>query len=286
MGRVVFSLCNLDRAPRRGGQRKGNKEPPEEWLITAPHFVFTVSFDEIKLSGMRFLFLVMCVQMATAWLLPFHGRVMFRSSEFRVVQTSDVPIHSPFTTHNINDNDDEGGDETNVAPSVSVSHHQLPLTLENVEIILDEMRPFLVADGGNVAVSGIDGAVVFLELTGACGSCASSTVTMKMGLEKRLKEAIPDIKDVVQSRPETPELTLSEIDLVLDEIRPFLAVGGGKIEVTNLSGVGSLQPQIRLRTEGASASIQSVKLEIMQRIQQHFMMSGLRIDWEDKRKAW
>ena len=64
----------------------------------------------------------------------------------------------------------------------------LELTLQNVEMVLDEMRPYLMSDGGNVAVKEIDGPVVRLELQGACGSCPSSTMTMKMGLERRLKE--------------------------------------------------------------------------------------------------
>ena len=45
-----------------------------------------------------------------------------------------------------------------------------------------------MSDGGNVAVSDIDGDIVRLELQGACGTCPSSTMTMKMGLEKPLKE--------------------------------------------------------------------------------------------------
>jgi hypothetical protein len=49
---------------------------------------------------------------------------------------------------------------------------------------------------GNVVVAEIDGPVVKLELQGNCGSCPSSTMTMKMGLERRLKEKIPEISEV------------------------------------------------------------------------------------------
>lgn len=62
------------------------------------------------------------------------------------------------------------------------------LTEENVEIVLDEMRPYLIQDGGNVELKEIDGPVVRLELVGACGTCPSSTQTLKMGLERGLKE--------------------------------------------------------------------------------------------------
>ncbi|KAG5184545.1 NifU-like domain-containing protein [Tribonema minus] len=155
----------------------------------------------------------------------------------------------------------------------------LPLTLENVELVLDEMRPYLMSDGGNVRVVEIDGPVVRLELQGACGSCPSSTMTMKMGLERRLIEKIPEISEVVQSMPEGPQLNMEEIEKVLDGVRPFLSVAGGAISVAALEGVGGMQPHIALKMTGKSSSLQSVKMEIMQRLQRHFMLSGLRIDW-------
>jgi len=74
----------------------------------------------------------------------------------------------------------------------------LALTTENVETTLDEMRPYLMADGGNVELVEIDGPIVKLRLQGACGSCPSSTMTLRMGLERRLKEMIPEIAEVEQ----------------------------------------------------------------------------------------
>jgi Fe-S cluster biogenesis protein NfuA len=74
----------------------------------------------------------------------------------------------------------------------------LPLTAENVEKVLDEVRPSLMADGGNVALHEIDGLVVVLKLQGACGSCPSSTMTLKMGIETPLRDKIPDILEVDQ----------------------------------------------------------------------------------------
>ena len=72
------------------------------------------------------------------------------------------------------------------------------LTLENVERTLDELRPFLMADGGNVEVVEIDGPVVKVRLQGACGSCPSSTMTLKMGIERKMRESIPEVSEVVQ----------------------------------------------------------------------------------------
>lgn len=181
------------------------------------------------------------------------------------------PVVSPFdTSSSDSDIDDEWG--------TVAGDELLELTVENVEMVLDEMRPYLEADGGNVALSEIDGPVVKVELQGACGTCPSSSMTLKMGLERRLKERIPEISEVVQSIPEAPELTSEAVEGVLESVRPFLAVAGGKISVESITGVGGLQPCISLKMEGSATALQSVKLEIMQRIQRHFMQS-LRVEW-------
>lgn len=87
---------------------------------------------------------------------------------------------------------------------------ELPLTAENVENVLDEIRPYLIADGGNVALHEIDGNVVRLKLQGACGSCPSSVMTMKMGIERRLMEKIPEIVAVESVADEETGLELNE----------------------------------------------------------------------------
>ncbi|MGK7933267.1 MAG: NifU family protein [Microcystaceae cyanobacterium] len=74
----------------------------------------------------------------------------------------------------------------------------LALTNENVENVLDEMRPYLMADGGNVELVELDGPIVKLRLQGACGSCPSSAMTLRMGIERRLLEMIPEIAGVEQ----------------------------------------------------------------------------------------
>jgi Fe-S cluster biogenesis protein NfuA len=74
----------------------------------------------------------------------------------------------------------------------------LTLTPENVETVLDEMRPYLISDGGNVELVELDGPIVKLRLQGACGSCPSSAMTLRMGIERRLREMIPEIAEVEQ----------------------------------------------------------------------------------------
>jgi Fe-S cluster biogenesis protein NfuA len=72
------------------------------------------------------------------------------------------------------------------------------LTLENVERVLDELRPYLMSDGGNVELVEIEGPTVRLRLQGACGSCPSSAMTLRMGIERKLKEEIPEIAEIEQ----------------------------------------------------------------------------------------
>lgn len=74
----------------------------------------------------------------------------------------------------------------------------MELTTENVETVLDTLRPYLMSDGGNVELIELDGPIVRLRLQGACGSCPSSTMTLKMGIERKLRESIPEIAEVEQ----------------------------------------------------------------------------------------
>lgn len=68
---------------------------------------------------------------------------------------------------------------------------------ERVEEVLNQIRPALQADGGDIQLVDVTDGVVKVVLTGACGSCPMSQMTLKMGVEKTLKEKIPGIKEVV-----------------------------------------------------------------------------------------
>jgi Fe-S cluster biogenesis protein NfuA len=68
---------------------------------------------------------------------------------------------------------------------------------ENVKKVLEEIRPALRADGGDVELVDVKEGVVSLRLTGACRGCPMSTMTLKMGIERLLKEKVPEIKEVV-----------------------------------------------------------------------------------------
>ena len=68
---------------------------------------------------------------------------------------------------------------------------------EIVEEVLNEIRPALQADGGDVELVGVNDGMVSLRLVGACAGCPMSTMTLKMGIERILKEKLPEVKEVV-----------------------------------------------------------------------------------------
>lgn len=69
--------------------------------------------------------------------------------------------------------------------------------LERVKKVLDKIRPSLQADGGDVKLIGVEDNVVKVQLTGACNGCPFSQMTLKMGIERTIKEEIPEIKEVI-----------------------------------------------------------------------------------------
>lgn len=67
---------------------------------------------------------------------------------------------------------------------------------EQVEEVLKEIRPGLQADGGDVELVDVNDGVVRVRLTGACGGCPMSQMTLKMGIERRLRQRLPEVKGV------------------------------------------------------------------------------------------
>ncbi|CAL4896684.1 unnamed protein product [Urochloa decumbens] len=153
---------------------------------------------------------------------------------------------------------------------------QLPLTVGNVESVLDKVRPYLIADGGDVALHDIDGSVVKLKLQGACGSCPSSVTTMKMGIERRLMENIPQISAVerVSDKETGLKLNPANVQKVLAEIRPYLAgTGGGKLEFIKIVG-----PIVKVRLTGRAAGVKAVRVALAQKLREKIpSVAGIRV---------
>eukprot|EP00252_Welwitschia_mirabilis_P013614 TRINITY_DN29968_c0_g1_i1.p1 TRINITY_DN29968_c0_g1~~TRINITY_DN29968_c0_g1_i1.p1 ORF type:complete len:241 (+),score=57.29 TRINITY_DN29968_c0_g1_i1:181-903(+) len=113
----------------------------------------------------------------------------------------------------------------------------LTLTAQNVEMVLDEVRPYLIADGGDVEVVSVEDGVVSLRLQGACGACPSSTTTMKMGIEKVLREKFGDsLQEIVQVDQKLMHATVESVNSHLDMLRGAIHSYGGSVEVISVQG--------------------------------------------------
>jgi len=69
---------------------------------------------------------------------------------------------------------------------------------EPVQEVLNKLRPFLLRDGGDCELVDVENGIVKLRLLGACGTCPSSTITLKAGIERALLEEVPGVVEVEQ----------------------------------------------------------------------------------------
>ena len=112
---------------------------------------------------------------------------------------------------------------------------KLELTMENVDKALDEVRPYLITDGGNVEVVSIENGIVVVRLIGACGSCASSSATMKGGIEKMLKKKFGDaVEEVCNVSGELQTMSVDAIEEHLGKLRNSIKSYGGECRVLTL----------------------------------------------------
>jgi Fe-S cluster biogenesis protein NfuA len=149
---------------------------------------------------------------------------------------SSGPAASPFASANVHRK--VGGE-----PSSST----LELSVASVDACLDEVRPYLIADGGDVEVVSASNGRVELKLRGACSSCASSDATMRMGLERAIKARFgPDV-EVAQvsaggeeggnSSSGPARATAEAVDGHLNILRNAVASLGGKVRVAEVATI-------------------------------------------------
>ena len=67
---------------------------------------------------------------------------------------------------------------------------------EQVSAVIDEIRPLLPADGGDIELVGVEDGVVKVRLRGACAGCPGAQMTLKMAVERRIKSKVPEIQRV------------------------------------------------------------------------------------------
>jgi len=77
-------------------------------------------------------------------------------------------------------------------------HVQESEMFNSVQEVLDKLRPFLLRDGGDCQLVDVEDGIVKLRLLGACGSCPSSTITLKAGIERALLEEVSGVVEVEQ----------------------------------------------------------------------------------------
>lgn len=143
----------------------------------------------------------------------------------------------------------------------------LEFNMENVDRVLDEIRPYLISDGGNCRIDRIDEEKqnVYLVLEGACGSCASSTVTMQMGIQRVLNENFPNFGEVIQVEDpdlvdaKPTELTLEAVQSELNRIKPAILAMGGSVEIVS---VDTELGVVRLNFRGSNKVKQGLELAI------------------------
>jgi Fe-S cluster biogenesis protein NfuA len=83
-------------------------------------------------------------------------------------------------------------------PTEAVAVEQPPIDKDKVQEVLNMLRPYLQADGGDVELIDVTSeGVVQVRLQGACGTCPSSTYTLKMGIEEQLKQYVPGVTEVI-----------------------------------------------------------------------------------------
>ena len=140
----------------------------------------------------------------------------------------------------------------------------LEMNEQTVDSVLEEVRPYLISDGGNVAVKGVNAETktVYLQLEGACGSCPSSTVTMQMGIERVLKEtfgAEVKVEQVEDPDDKPTSLTMEMVQDEVDRIKPAIIAMGGVVRVLKVDAETGL---VKLQFRGASRVQSGLELAI------------------------
>jgi len=184
-------------------------------------------------------------------------------------------VTSPF-------DEDKNFVSNNIAMKIAASDTILEFTKENVDLVLNEIRPYLIADGGNVAVAEIDVKKnsVSLILEGACGSCPSSTTTMKMGIERGiaiiiiiiiliiiitvLRENFPNLTEVINLAQSlepaiVTELTVESVNEALQQISSAVKGMGATCSVDSVDPITGL---VILKYSGPPRLIKGIELVV------------------------
>ena len=129
---------------------------------------------ELVLIAPRFVTVRKAIDVQWAWLSP---TVTAAITSF--LSSGDVAVF------------DAPADDSNLSP---VEHSEVERRI--IALLDEEVRPAIAQDGGDCSFEGFKDGVVYLRLTGACGTCPSSTATLKHGIQRLMQEEIPEVKSV------------------------------------------------------------------------------------------
>ncbi len=73
----------------------------------------------------------------------------------------------------------------------------MALALDTIQQVLDQIRPMIQSHGGDVELVKVERRIVYVRFVGACAACPISSYTLKLGIEEQLKQALPEIKEVI-----------------------------------------------------------------------------------------
>ena len=91
----------------------------------------------------------------------------------------------------------QSGEGPSFLPAEAVEGGEDTAQVTVIKEVLDEIRPMVAMDGGNIVFAGYTGGIVQLHMQGSCAGCPSSTMTLKAGIENKLREVLPDLVEVV-----------------------------------------------------------------------------------------
>lgn len=147
------------------------------------------------------------------------------------------------------------------------SAEALELTEENVDAVLNEVRPYLISDGGNISVLSVDSAErkIKVQLEGACGSCSSAATTMQMGVEKALRakfgENLGEVVAVSAPESASGDVTPEACERVLDEVRDALRGLGASVSVAEVD-----EDEVIIRFNGPNNLKYGIELLLKERL--------------------
>src|SRR5436190_16398626 len=131
-----------------------------------------------------------------------------------------------------------GTPEHPIATAVLAMYELVPLDERSqIEEALDEIRPYIESHGGGLDLLDVEGGVVHVRMSGSCHGCAASAMTLRRGVEAKLRERIPWFEDIVAHEPDEAEAPSGGLTLPMVQVNPRAdpaVASGDLLQITQL----------------------------------------------------